>query len=58
MPQLHALPEPDPGVKPRARDAAGGKGELTSGEITGGDPDQCCLLSLTLILHKVKDKLM
>lgn len=58
MPQLHALPEPDPGVKPRGRDAAGGKGELAPGEETGDDPNRCCLLSLALILCKVKDKLM
>lgn len=58
MSQLCALPEPDPGVKPRARDAAGGKGELAPAEKTGGDPDQRCLLSLALIPHKVKDELM
>lgn len=62
MPQLRALPEPGPGVKPRAGDAAGGKGggkgELAPGERTWDDPDRPCLLSLALILGKIKEKLM
>lgn len=51
-----------PGMKPGPRDAAGGKGEgkgeLASGEGMWDDPDRCCLLSLALILGKIKEKLM
>lgn len=49
-------------MKPGAGNAAGGegsgKGESAPGEGMRDDPNQCCLLSLALILGKVKDKLM
>lgn len=49
MARVCVLPEPGPGAKPRAGDAAGGKeagkGELALREGMWDDPDQCCLLS-------------
>ena len=62
MPLLRALPELGPGVKLGAGDAAGGKGggkgESAPREGTWDDPGRCCLLSLALILGKIKEKLM